>query len=145
MTSNQSKLFRKVAMERLSSPEQLDQLGRVISPAGWLALLALLGIVVLAAIWSVYGTIPTKVVGPCVLIGKGGVLEVSLPTGGRIIRFDVQVGDLVQKGQTVGYMEQSELFAQVYDLKAARSETINKNKKSRDISVPTFNQIISTG
>jgi hypothetical protein len=34
-------LFRQAALERLSSPEQLDQLVRVTHPLGWLALLAL--------------------------------------------------------------------------------------------------------
>ena len=34
-------IFRKVALERLSSPEQLDQLMQVTSPKGWLALAGL--------------------------------------------------------------------------------------------------------
>ena len=34
-------IFRKVALERLSSPEQLDQLLQVTDPKGWMALGAL--------------------------------------------------------------------------------------------------------
>ena len=34
-------MFREVALERLSTPEQLDQVMRVTSPAAWLALVAL--------------------------------------------------------------------------------------------------------
>ena len=36
----QNKLFRKVALERLSSPEQLDQMMTVTSLRGWIALAA---------------------------------------------------------------------------------------------------------
>ena len=42
-------IFRQAALERLSSPEQLDQLARVTQPVGWLALLAL-SLVILSAI-----------------------------------------------------------------------------------------------
>src|SRR6187399_2567538 len=39
MQNDKEKLFRKIALERLSSPEQLDSLMRVITPKAWLALL----------------------------------------------------------------------------------------------------------
>ena len=34
------RLFRKVALERLSSPERLDELMQLTTPGGWLALVA---------------------------------------------------------------------------------------------------------
>ena len=44
-------IFRKVALERLSSPEQLDQMVQVTNPKGWLALTGLGAIVGGLAIW----------------------------------------------------------------------------------------------
>ena len=43
------RLFRKAALEKLSSPERLDVMMKVTSPAAWLALAAL-GAILLVAI-----------------------------------------------------------------------------------------------
>ena len=45
-------LFRKVALERLSSPEQIDSLMRVITPKAWLTLLPVYGLIALALAWG---------------------------------------------------------------------------------------------
>ncbi|MFL6291034.1 MAG: NHLP bacteriocin system secretion protein, partial [Thermoanaerobaculia bacterium] len=56
-------IFRKVALERLSSPEQLDQLMQVTSPRGWLALGAFGTLLNTALGWAELGTIPTDATG----------------------------------------------------------------------------------
>ena len=57
------KLFRKSALEQLSSPEQLDRLLQVTNPKGWIALLAVWALLVMIIIWSIYYEIPTKEYG----------------------------------------------------------------------------------
>ena len=56
-----AELYRKSALERISSPEQLDKALKVTSPMSWLALLALTVIVIVTLIWSIVGTIPVTV------------------------------------------------------------------------------------
>ena len=56
-----AELYRKSALERISSPEQLDKALKVTSPMSWLALLAVTLIVVVTVIWSIVGTIPVTV------------------------------------------------------------------------------------
>ena len=63
-----NRLFRKVALERLSSPEQLDQLMRITSPVGWVALLALGVLLACGVLWGIWGSIPTKVKGSGILM-----------------------------------------------------------------------------
>ncbi len=58
-----SSIFRKVALDRLSSPEELDQLSRITSPRGWLALAAVAGLLLALLAWSIFATIPTFVSG----------------------------------------------------------------------------------
>lgn len=41
-------IYRKKALDRLDSPEQLDQLLTIVSPMGWAALLALVALVIWA-------------------------------------------------------------------------------------------------
>ena len=94
-------IFRQVALERLSSPEQLDQLMRVANPTGWAALLAL-GLLLLAAIlWGIFGSVSTKVVGQGVLLAPGGVNDVVSLASGQIVDIYFDVGDVIQAGQVV--------------------------------------------
>lgn len=58
-----NQVFRKVTLERLSSPEQLDNLVRVTSPRGWLMLIGA-GLILAAALyWGIFGTMITKAEG----------------------------------------------------------------------------------
>jgi hypothetical protein len=97
----QRPIFRQAALDRLSSPEQLDQLIRITSPRSWLALAALIGLIVTVAGWSVSDTIPTDVVGRGILIRGGRILTVAAPSTGQVDMLLVQVGDTVEAGQTV--------------------------------------------
>jgi hypothetical protein len=54
-------MFRQQALDRLSSPEELDQLMHVTSPRLWLALAAIAGLLVAGVLWTVFTTIPTTV------------------------------------------------------------------------------------
>ena len=66
---NQDKsVFRKKSLERLSSPERLEQLIQVVKPQDWLALATLGALVVFALGWSIFGRIPITVSGRGVLI-----------------------------------------------------------------------------
>lgn len=59
MTENQSTVFRKKTLERISSPEQLSSYLRVTNPGIWVILSAV--ILLLAGIfaWSMVGTLET--------------------------------------------------------------------------------------
>ncbi len=49
-------VFRKVSLERLSSPEQLDQLLRVTSPKSWISFIGVASIIVIAILWGILVT-----------------------------------------------------------------------------------------
>ncbi len=63
-----STIFRKVALDRLSSPEELDQLSRITSPRAWLGLAAIAGLLLAVLAWSILATIPTFVEGEGALV-----------------------------------------------------------------------------
>lgn len=119
-------IFRKVALERLSSPEQLDQLMEVTSPKGWLALIALGSLLLAALTWGVFGTIPTETTGEGILIRQGGVSNVVAAETGQVEEILVSVGDVIEKGQVVARVRQEELLRQIQDtrdkLAGVRSE-----------------------
>jgi HlyD family secretion protein len=113
-------IFRKVALERLSSPEQLDQLVQVTSPRGWLALSALGGLLLLALAWGVFGTIPTEATGEGILLR--GVAALVAPGSGPIEEVRVAVGDTIHKGQVVAEIRQEEMHRQLDDARSKVAE-----------------------
>lgn len=100
-------IFRQVALERLSTPEQLDQAIRITNATGWLALWTLLGLIAAAAVWSAVATVPINVTGPGILIQPGGVLNVVTASEGLVTELLVQPGDVVEQGQVVARIDQT--------------------------------------
>jgi HlyD family secretion protein len=119
-------IFRKVALERLSSPEQLDQLMQVTTPKGWLALTALGALLATALVWGIFGAIPTEAAGEGILLRRGGVSSLVAAENGQVEEILVSVGDVIEKGQVVARIRQEELLGQIQDtrdkLAAVRGE-----------------------
>ncbi|HEX5727760.1 MAG TPA: NHLP bacteriocin system secretion protein [Longimicrobiaceae bacterium] len=123
-------IFRKVALDRLASPEQLDQLMQVTTPKGWVAL-ATLGVLLLVAVtWSVIGSIPERIPGQAILLRSGGVFEVVAMSGGRVTDLSVRVGDLITEGQVIARLAQPELSEQ---LQQARARVAELEKRHREV------------
>lgn len=99
--AKQKHIFRQAALERLSSPEELDQLMQVTTPKGWLALAGLAGLIAVALMWGFLGHVPTKVTGQGILLNTGGVTQVSTLTSGQVRAIYVQEGDVIPKGKTI--------------------------------------------
>ncbi len=92
-------IFRKEALERMGSPEQLDQLMTVTSPRGWIALAAIGLALLLVILWSIFGKIATTVDGDGVLVRLGGVHPVTATYDGAVADVFVHIGDTVRPGQ----------------------------------------------
>ncbi len=111
-------IFRKVALERLSSPEQLDQLLQVTDARGWLALAALAALLATALGWGIWGSVPTEAAGAGILIRRGGVSDIVSAGSGQIDEMRVRVGDAIDKGQVVARVRQEVLLRQIRDTQA---------------------------
>jgi multidrug efflux pump subunit AcrA (membrane-fusion protein) len=91
-------IYRKEALERMGSPEQLDQLMAVTGPRGWIALTGIGLLLLMAILWSVLGQVATTVEGHGVLVRLGGVKPVPAPAAGAVTAVLVQVGETVRQG-----------------------------------------------
>ncbi len=111
-------IFRKVSLERLSSPEQLDQLVSVTNPRAWFALIAIGCILVTTLIWSIFGSVPTRVSGQGIIMKSYGVYNITHTEGGQISDVRVAVGDIVKRGDVVARIDQPELVEEINELKA---------------------------
>jgi hypothetical protein len=54
----QNSIFRKNSLERISSPEQLNEYVRIMNPGVWAILLGLFSLLAAVAIWAYAGSIP---------------------------------------------------------------------------------------
>ncbi|MEW6363692.1 MAG: NHLP bacteriocin system secretion protein [Acidobacteriota bacterium] len=109
------RLFRKVSLERLSSPEQLDQLMQITSPRDWIVLVGLGALLLTSLLWGALGTIRTDVQGQAFLIKRGGVYRVVSFGSGEVTKIDVDVGAPVKAGQVVAWIAQPALADQIRD------------------------------
>jgi len=100
-------MFRRESLERLSSPERLDQLMRVVSPRDWWGLTVFGGLTLLGIGWSVFGSIPVTVTTRGVLVYPDRVVELQAPSTGQIKTLNLAPGDMIQKGEVIGQIDQS--------------------------------------
>jgi HlyD family secretion protein len=135
-------VFRKVSLDRLSSPEQLDQLMQVTDARGWIILSAFAAFLATAVLWGLFGSVAHDV--PCsgMLVKTGGVFEVSALSNGRITDLAVRVGDMVTEGQVVARMSQPELADKLLEAKAVVTELKTQHAEivahgSKDVSLQT--------
>ena len=71
-----SKVFRKSALDKLSSPEQLDRMIVIVSPSFWLFLAGAALIIVTALLWSIFGRLPINVDTQGIYINEEGVRNI---------------------------------------------------------------------
>jgi HlyD family secretion protein len=119
-------VFRKVALERLSSPEQLDQLLQVTRPSGWLALGSLAALLVAALVWGFAGSIPTEARGGGMLLRRGGVSDLVSAASGQVEELLVAVGDPIAKGQVVARIRQDSLSRQIEEARARKGSVASE-------------------
>ena len=103
-------IYRKTAIDRLSSPEQLDRLVPLTHTNSWLALTMLLAMIVIACVWSVLGSLPSRVSGDGILLAGGGrVFNAVAPYDGMLEEITVTVGDAAEADQVVARLSQRNL------------------------------------
>ena len=107
-----AKVFRKSAIERLSSPEQLDKALAIGSPMSWLALIGVTIMIVVALVWSVVGTLPTMLDASGIIVTPDSTGAIFTDVTGVVSKVHVKKGDELHKGD------------KVVDIKNSKNETI---------------------
>ena len=72
------KLFRTTVLQRLQTPEALDQVPRLVRPASWMGLVAIVLLLIVAGVWGVTGRVATTVHAQGVILAQGGELRAVL-------------------------------------------------------------------
>jgi HlyD family secretion protein len=128
MLGQKQTLFRKESLERLSSPERLDQLMQVVSPKSWLPIVAFGTLAGVAVFWSIYGRIPITVEGQGVLVYPHKVTALQSKSSGQLLELHIKVGDIVKKGQVLATLNQEDLQKQLQQQQLKQQELTSQER-----------------
>ena len=133
-------IFRDESLERLSSPEALDRLMKVVSPKSLLPIAALSLIAVVGGTWSILGRIPVTVEGQGIIIYPSNILPLQLKNAGQISTLTIKPNDIIKKGQIIGSIDQTELHKQLQQQQTKLKELIVQNQASKALQVKGIEQ-----
>ena len=99
------------SLERLSSPERLDQLLHVVDRKNWVPLLSVAMLTASLLAWAIFGWIPINVEGRGILIRPRRIVEIQSPGEGRLVSLRVEIDDVVHKGEVLAIIARPDLEA----------------------------------
>jgi len=123
---------RRIAAERLSTPDQLDQVIRIARLPHWLALGALMTVLAAGIAASILVPVPVTVRGDGILIHVGGMLTVTSDTEGRLLDLQATPGMSVERGQLVALVDQPALEQELRNREAELAEAKSRRTRVED-------------
>jgi len=112
-------IFRQAALDRLSSPEKLDEPVRLVGAPGWLIILTFTIAIATGVVWAATVKAPIKVTAQGILIDRAGLVEIVANKAGLLEMVNLAPGDTVEAGQIVARMSRTDLSR---DLTSARAK-----------------------
>ncbi len=112
-----SGLFRREALEKLQSPDRLDELLVVTGPRSWIAVGALSTLLLAATIWGIFGRVTTSVGGMGIFIRGGGLVRVVSVGSGTLWQLRAEPGSVVKEGEVVALLSRPDLAARLQNMK----------------------------
>ncbi|MGB1249040.1 MAG: biotin/lipoyl-containing protein [Candidatus Promineifilaceae bacterium] len=100
-----SSIFRKVSIDRLSSPEQLDMLLEVVNPRSWLVFVALVVVLIGGLAFGAFVRVPTTISAEGVLLNHGSLVPIDAPASGYVSNLSIDEGDVIAVGQQLAMLE----------------------------------------
>lgn len=125
-------IFRQESLERLSSPERLDQLMQVLAPKDWLALSVFGGLTIFGVGWSIIGRIPITVQGRAIFLQPRQVVDLQSSIAGQLKSLNVSSGHCVKKDEVLATIEPVALQQQ---LRLAKEKLDKLQKQATDASL----------
>ncbi|MER6125628.1 HlyD family efflux transporter periplasmic adaptor subunit [Streptomyces sp. NPDC001795] len=127
--------FRRQALAKLQSPEELDLPVRFARPQGWLALSVTVVVMAAASVWAVTGSVASTVSAPAILTHGEGSYILQSPVAGQVTAILAQEGERLPANSPVLKVRTSQGDSVVRTVAAGRITAL----------AATIGQIIQTG
>ena len=98
-------LFRKKSLDKVKSPENLDDYIRVANPGVWLLLVCIIVLLVGACVWGIFGKVNSTV-----------ETSVHVENGVAICTVEDNTAVSIQKGMTVEFAGYEAVISEIHDL-----------------------------
>jgi len=128
-----TRIFRQVSLERLSSPEQLDQMLQVTNTRAWAGLVAIFVLLCTALVWGFKGGISTTAQGQGVIVRTGGVINVVTRGGGMVLNLNARVGDKIKANQVIATVAQPVLSEKARAIQEELAEAMRERDRSLQV------------
>ncbi len=106
-------IFRKAALDKIASLDQLDQTMTVVKPANLAALISVALIVAVGLVWGIFGSVPDVVTGSGIIMNYDSVTSVKCSNAGVVKNVFVRHGDYVKNGQIIARIERQDILDQI--------------------------------
>lgn len=126
-------LFRQESLEKLSSPERLDELMEVVNPRAWLSLTTIGALIVATLIWSILGKIPLNISGTGVLIQPRRVVQLQSSTQGQVLEIYIKPNSILKKNQIIATVDQSALKKQLQQQQEKLAQLQGQNRQTTEL------------
>lgn len=110
---NGGSIFRAKSLERISSPEDLNDYIRVANPGIWLILSGVVLLLIGTIVWCMFGHLDTMINGVCITEGQNTICYINEPDIGK-----------VQKGMKVILSDGSECTVEGYAAEAVDGDEV---------------------
>lgn len=119
------KLFSRDALDKMRSPEKLDTLLHVTNPISWMALSAILLLLLGVVIWSFMGSFTVKADGRGLLTDTGGIRKIIALNSGQVEWVYVAKGSAIKKNQQLVDLNQVSMRAETVATKNTIEDASN--------------------
>lgn len=107
-TGRNDSIFSKEALDRMRSPEQLDQILPITTPITWMGLMAVAVAMFSVIVWSIFGAFTIKAEGMGLIMDPKGLVSITSVFGGKIDKIYVHQGQAVKKGDKIAHIAQTQ-------------------------------------
>lgn len=115
-------LFRKTALDKISSPDQLDQVIVITPPSFWIAMIGAGMILLTALVWSIFGRIPVNINANGIYMTGSGIHVVYSANNGIVEEVFVKDGDAVNEGDVIARLSAKEINDKLEQAQIRRTE-----------------------
>lgn len=95
------------ALDKLTSPEMLDQRLVVVSSKGWIALLCTSLLLIGGILWAFFGEIPSTLSTKVIFLNKEGLEVIRSPGPGMLTDIAVKENQEISPDTTLAYLQQT--------------------------------------
>ena len=103
---NTGQIFSSEALNKMRSPEKLDEILPITTPITWMGLIAVAVSIFSVILWSIFGSFTVKAEGMGLIMDPQGVSNITTIFGGKIDKLYIHSGQKIKKGDKIAHIEQ---------------------------------------